>query len=274
MSAYPTPAPEPHKPDSDPDPSSRWVGRVFRWATLDSTNEAAFRALEQGVAQDGDAFVALEQTQGRGRRGSQWRSAPGLGLYASFVLRPERAYPGPMVTISAGLATKDAVERLGLAESRLKWPNDLLVGPSKLAGILVESRAWSPKNPVYVLGVGINVGQRTFPGDLSAERPVVSLAQLDLERSLPQVENALFACLGSRLGQAQMAPAALARDFLAALGFGADPVHVETSAETTTGRLASLDFERGLEIYADDGRRRWIPLEHIRSVKGAESDQG
>jgi biotin-[acetyl-CoA-carboxylase] ligase BirA-like protein len=274
MSIYPTPAPEPIGTDSNPSSSARWVRRVFRWQNLDSTNEAAFRALDQGVARDGDAFVASGQTQGRGRRGSQWCSEPGQGLYVSFSMLPGRPLNGPMVTISAGLATKSALASLGLSTSHLKWPNDLLVGPNKLAGILVESRAWSAESPIYVLGVGINVSQFGFPEDLTSERPVISLAQCGVTATLQEVEQALFACLGTRFEQARMAPRALGRDYLEALGFGTSPVSVQVASETVTGSIASLDFERGLEISTIEGHKRWVPLEHIRSVTASEPRQG
>ncbi len=272
MSPQSTPIPEPYSSKLDPSEPANWVKRVFRWSQVDSTNEAAFRALEQGQALDGDAFLALEQTHGRGRRGNRWCSKPGLGLYSSFVLRPGLNWPGPMVTITAGLALQDAVEHLGLANSRLKWPNDLLVQGRKLAGILVESRAWSAKDPVYVLGIGVNVAQMSFPEELSAERPVVSLAQLGLNATLEDVQHALFASLGTRLGQARMAPAALARDFLAALRFGTATVHVQVAAETVSGQISGLEFDRGMEISSPDGRKRWIPLEHIRSVSSTPPD--
>ena len=71
-----------------------------------------------------------------------------------------------------------------------------------------------------------------------------------------------------------MAPAALARDFLAALEFGPADVQLQVAAETITGALVSLDFERGLQISACDGRKRWIPLEHIRSVTQAGTGRG
>ncbi len=272
MPPQPTPAPEPYSPKSSLLGPENWVKRVFRFDQVDSTNEAAFRALEQGKAQDGDAFVAIEQTLGRGRRGSRWCSEPGQGLYASFILRPTLPWPGPLITIMAGLATRDASIHLGLEHSRLKWPNDLLVGDSKLAGVLVESRAWSAQDPIYVLGIGVNVGQTSFPEELSAERPVVSLAQLGLDVGLAEAQNALFASLGRRLNQARMAPRALARDFLAALEFGPSQVHVQVAAETVSGRISGLDFDRGLEISTTGGRKRWIPLEHIRSVSNAPPD--
>lgn len=272
MPPQPTPVPESYSPNLAPSEPESWVKRVFRFDQVDSTNEAAFRALEQAKAQDGDAFLAVEQTLGRGRRGSRWCSEPGQGLYASFILQPEQPWPGPLVTIAAGLATRDAVIQLGLDHSRLKWPNDLLVGDSKLAGILVESRAWSAQDPIYVLGIGVNVGQTSFPEGLSAERPVVSLAQLGLVVSLIDAQHALFACLGKRLNQARMAPAALARDFLAALEFEASQVHVQVAAETINGQISGLEFDRGLEISTSQGRKRWIPLEHIRSVSSTLPD--
>ena len=137
-------------------------------SVLPSTNSLA---LEDG--REGLLVVALEQTLGRGRHGSQWASPPG-GLYLTY------APPSPMVpprptdlSLLAAMATADAVEsslaRSGAAGVRalLKWPNDVMVGDGKVAGVLVQSRALAQPGPGggpsphrVVIGVGVNVNAR------------------------------------------------------------------------------------------------------------------
>jgi len=144
------------------------------FSSIGSTNDVA-AALAAGGARDGGVVIAETQTAGRGRRGRVWFSPPGAGLYVSVVLAPSRAVRQPdrataLLTLAAGVALAEAVERVtGLAPA-IKWPNDLLVGKRKLAGILAEGVA-SPTPPAglqsVVLGYGLNVSAAAYPADLS-----------------------------------------------------------------------------------------------------------
>jgi BirA family biotin operon repressor/biotin-[acetyl-CoA-carboxylase] ligase len=136
-------------------------------AELGSTNDRALEWLRQG-APHGAVVTADAQSAGRGRRGRPWFSPPGESLYASLVLRPGPVRPperlGPLgLAVGVGL-------REGLPLLRhpvvLKWPNDLKVDGRKLGGILCESR-WVGDAPEVVVGFGINVHARAFPGPLA-----------------------------------------------------------------------------------------------------------
>jgi len=117
---------------------------------------------------EGIVVVADEQTAGRGRRGHAWFSPPGSGLYVSTVLTPARARADParattLLTLAAGVAIAEGISAAtGLAVD-LKWPNDLVVGRRKLAGILAEGTA----HDAIVLGYGINVATTAFPPEIS-----------------------------------------------------------------------------------------------------------
>ncbi|TMQ66190.1 MAG: biotin--[acetyl-CoA-carboxylase] ligase [Candidatus Eisenbacteria bacterium] len=147
------------------------IGRsLYTRAEVDSTNDWAWRALASG-AEDGAAFVADRQRAGRGREGRAWHTTPGKGLALSLLLtleRPPRAVG--VVPLAAGLALARGIERLGL-KTRLKWPNDLLVGSSKLAGILCESRRTPRGAWAVVVGVGVNVSQQReeFPREVGEQ---------------------------------------------------------------------------------------------------------
>ena len=119
-----------------------------------------------GTATEGDWLVADRQTTGRGRQGREWVSPAG-NLYASglVVLRPGDP-PAPTLALVAGIALHDA---LALPSAMLKWPNDMLVGTAKLAGILLERAG-----DAVVIGVGVNVASRP---DLP-DRAATSLAAL------------------------------------------------------------------------------------------------
>ncbi len=148
---------------------TRALGRVHRhFPELGSTNDEAMRWASEGRAMHGALVTADAQTAGRGRLGRDWASPRGAGIYASVVLRPPVGADA-LTWGALGLAVAVGL-REGLIqwapEVRLKWPNDLLCGGRKLAGILCETR-WSGSfsssrtssaRPQVVVGFGINVG--------------------------------------------------------------------------------------------------------------------
>jgi BirA family biotin operon repressor/biotin-[acetyl-CoA-carboxylase] ligase len=137
----------------------RVTWRVHAFGSVGSTNDVA-RRLAQGDAPEGTIVLAETQASGRGRRGSVWHSPAG-GLWFSVILRPhlppERA--GGLSIVAAVAVAKAVTEASGV-ETRIKWPNDVYVGPRKLAGIMIETAGGRPRarrQGALVLGVGINV---------------------------------------------------------------------------------------------------------------------
>ncbi len=140
--------------------------RVVRCGVVDSTQAIAFDLAERGAA-DGTAVVADAQTEGRGRRGRVWYAEPGTSLLVSIVLRP-RLEPRslPLLSFAAALSVAGTIQRLAGVAPRLKWPNDVLVGGRKIAGILLESRV-SDSGAVVVTGIGLNLAQERFPAPVA-----------------------------------------------------------------------------------------------------------
>lgn len=133
---------------------------------VESTNDEAKRLAEAGAA-SGQVVVAAEQTRGRGRYGRPWSSPPG-NLYASVLLRLSRPVAQTaQISLVAGLALAEAIERFGPAdcELTLKWPNDVLLGRAKTAGLLLESGGGPGRGrPWLVVGSGVNIV--SFPEDV------------------------------------------------------------------------------------------------------------
>ena len=133
-----------------------------------STNDDAREAAREG-APHGSAVAARVQTAGRGRRGHVWESPRG-SLYLSCVLRPSvpmHFFTGLPAVCALGVL--DCLrDDLGIAQAALKWPNDIIAGPSKLAGILVEAVS-SAMGTFAVCGVGVNVASPTTDGDPQAQ---------------------------------------------------------------------------------------------------------
>ena len=141
------------RPDgADPAPGPWPEGwAVWHVARTGSTNADLLAAAT--VLPDRTVLVADHQTAGRGRLDRRWDAPPGANLLASILFRTVPADPGAL-TRRLGVAVVRAVTGLGVADVGLKWPNDVLVGDIKLAGILAQR---APSGPV-VVGVGLNVG--------------------------------------------------------------------------------------------------------------------
>lgn len=152
-------------------------------ATCASTNDEAL-ALARAGAEHLTCVTAGEQTRGRGRAGRSWHSPPGTNLYLSVIVRstlPPAALPG--ITLAAGIAVCDAVRASGVAGARLKWPNDVLSGDRKLAGILTEMTSKGGVVDAVVVGIGVDVDTRR--DDLPAELAAVATSIRD-ETGAPQ----------------------------------------------------------------------------------------
>lgn len=143
----------------------------LRWyATLTSTMDVAEEAAHGG-AREGLVVVAEEQTHGRGRRGRSWSSPPGAGLYLTFLFRPagESASSAlTLITLASGVAAREAIGRASGFRPDLKWPNDLMVGSRKLAGILAEGLGIGTSDQTVLVGLGINVEAAAHPGEIAS----------------------------------------------------------------------------------------------------------
>jgi BirA family biotin operon repressor/biotin-[acetyl-CoA-carboxylase] ligase len=137
---------------------SRWLGRqpVYGFDVVESTNREAKRLARQG-APEGTLVIAESQSKGRGRLRRLWVSPPGKGLYLSVILRPKIPPQwGPRITLTAGVALAAALQEIGITPE-LKWPNDVMVGHRKVAGILTEASCGKKGLFFVVVGVGVNV---------------------------------------------------------------------------------------------------------------------
>ena len=126
-------------------------------ASLPSTMDVA-SALAASGARHGVVVGADEQTAGRGRRGHEWQSPAGAGLYFSMVARPSLAAASlPLLTLAAGVGVREGIRAATGLAADLKWPNDLMIGRRKLAGILAEGSSLGTREQAVIIGVGVNV---------------------------------------------------------------------------------------------------------------------
>ena len=143
--------------------------KIFRYEITDSTNTRAREyAREYGIDEPA-VFIADGQTQGRGRKGRNFDSARGAGLYISFLFRPqEDAGDAVFITVKAAVATLRAIKSTFGLSVGIKWVNDIFISDKKLAGILAEGEFDRDGRLAYaVCGIGVNLLSREFPTELS-----------------------------------------------------------------------------------------------------------
>lgn len=255
---------------------------MFRHAhhrEIDSTNVEAARCVAVGELDGADAaplvITADRQTAGRGRSGRRWRSPAG-GLWMSVawsLARPAERYGAlPLV---AGLAVAEALERRVGVEPRIKWPNDLLVGGRKLAGILCALELNGGRRAAIV-GIGLN--GNIDPADLGAELRLPATSLLELRgrpTDLVDIRVAICERLATRLKQFESAGLEpMHRLIVSRLALLGEPVAVEPrEAERWVGRVIGLapDGRLMLEV---DGRRTAISIGDVTHLTptGAAGD--
>jgi BirA family biotin operon repressor/biotin-[acetyl-CoA-carboxylase] ligase len=170
------------------------VREVFYQNRVDSTNAVAAAMAAEGLA-EGTVVTADSQSAGRGRLQRKWISPASGNLYFSIILRPST---GPDRVAQIGLVAAASVHRALTGEKPglrigIKWPNDILAGGRKLAGILCEAKSEADVIHYAVVGIGINVNARSFPKELADSATSIRLetgSDCDRPRLLAAVLNA------------------------------------------------------------------------------------
>jgi BirA family transcriptional regulator, biotin operon repressor / biotin---[acetyl-CoA-carboxylase] ligase len=247
--------------------------RLAAFATLPSTNTHAL-ALARGGERGPIWITAAEQTGGRGRRGNSWVSPAG-NLYATLLLTdpapPEYAAQASFVS---ALAVHDAI--VGCAPHlrdvvKLKWPNDVLCGGSKLAGILIEGEQ-AAHGLVVAIGIGVNV--RHHPDGTAY--PATDLAAAGAKASAESLFAALSAAMVVRLAQWRRGAAfgAIRTDWLERAAFKGGEMKVRLPSGELFGRYESLDDRGCLMLRLGDGTLQAIAAGEVFPVAGAASERG
>lgn len=169
---------------------SALIGReihVFEETT--STNDIIEKFARDGV-KEGVVVFAESQTRGRGRLGRKWVSPRGKGLWFSVLLRPElRPDETTRLTVASGTALRRAIEKQTALKAQIKWPNDILIGGRKTAGILMELRAEVDRVDYIILGIGVDVNLNA--NDLPAElRKIATSLKAELGKPVSRPELA------------------------------------------------------------------------------------
>jgi BirA family biotin operon repressor/biotin-[acetyl-CoA-carboxylase] ligase len=234
---------------------------------LDSTSSE----LQRRLATAGDFSVVLAETQhaGRGRRGREWLSPPGMNIYLSCLKRFDAGFAALTgLSLAVGVIALRALEKLGIDGAGLKWPNDLLMasgkrsdGPGgKLGGILIELSGEYQGPCAAIIGIGLNL--RLTPAlREQAGQPVADLAGLG--GGMPPDRNLLVATLITALVEGLRE---FERDGFAAFGtdyarydlLRGQPLQLSGALEAFRGVGAGVDARGALQVRLDDGSMRRV----------------
>jgi BirA family biotin operon repressor/biotin-[acetyl-CoA-carboxylase] ligase len=222
---------------------------IHYFAVVGSTMTEAARLALSG-APHGSVVIADEQTAGIGRFGRHWLSEPESGIYCSILLRlPLEPASLPVVTLTLGLATSEAIEQTTGIDCDLRWPNDVLVRERKVAGILAQLH-----DACIVAGIGINVNQTDLPGDLRTPATSLkmaggkALAREPIVIALLQRLEALCSLLITE------GPECIVRAFMAESSYALHRrIVYEGDRGTKKGVTAGLDENGFLKVRDDSG---------------------
>jgi BirA family transcriptional regulator, biotin operon repressor / biotin---[acetyl-CoA-carboxylase] ligase len=229
--------------------------KIHYFPEIDSTNRFAFKRAQEG-GEEGEVVIAETQTRGKGRMGRSWFSPPGLNLYLSVILKPKLPPAGmPRLTLVAAVALAETVQNFLPAPPSIKWPNDILVGGRKLAGILTESSCDSERVHFVVVGVGVNLN---LPAELLPEEireratSLLILTQTHVDRTsfTIQLIQSLDRCYGE-LGDKGFPR--IARRWESFFALRGRRIEVSMADERLSGIARGIDADGALILEDDTG---------------------
>lgn len=231
---------------------SRIGYRVRYYPSIGSTNDEAKR-LAEGGAPEGTLLLADEQTAGRGRLDRKWSTPAGQAVAMSLVLRPALTVSRlGALTLLGGLAVARALEVDFDLAPELKWPNDVLLSGKKVAGVLVEG-AWSEDRLAFaVLGIGINVHERSIPRESGAFFPATFL---DAHATAPLSRARLLAAVLGQIDECyrRLLDPELTAAWSARLAYKGRRVSVTTPSGMVSGVEVGVDESGALVLQPDAG---------------------
>ena len=237
---------------------------ILTFEETSSTNDVAARIGREGHA-GGLLVFAERQTAGRGRFGRRGDSAPHAGLWVSLLLRPAVATPlWVRLTTWAGVCVAAAIERVTGLRTQVKWPNDVLIGGKKIAGILTECASDTGHRMFAVVGIGLNVNHDAMPADI-ADR-AASLRQIagrTFDRS--EIAAAIVTELASCLPDVDTAFHTILAEAARRSPIIGKWIRLDAAGTSFAGRAESLDPEGNLLLRLADGTLRTMTAGEVSS---------
>lgn len=249
---------------------------VIRLESVDSTNNYLRYLVEQDPDLPTYTIVTTQcQTEGRGQRGNQWESEPGQNLMFSILLRPDllaapRARLFDINVISA-LAVREALnERITRHRVFIKWPNDILVEDRKIAGILTENQFSGFTLDYSIVGIGVNVNQKSFR---EYSRRATSLAiEGEGDTDVEQLSKDIAKGIRKRIENLPASAEYLRNKYHQHLyKLGSSEWYKTAEGEIFKGTMEHVE-ENGLLVIRDDatGKERSFAFKQVKIIQGEE----
>jgi BirA family transcriptional regulator, biotin operon repressor / biotin---[acetyl-CoA-carboxylase] ligase len=238
---------------------------ILVYTSTASTNDAAWH-YASNKKNDGLVIFAEQQSAGRGRGGNKWVSAKEQSILCSMLLLNETCQP-EMLTLAAAVAVAEAIGRCGSKQAQIKWPNDILIGHKKVAGILVESKS-SKGHFNYVIGIGINCHQKkeSFPPELRQTATSIDSESKTICDRISLAKR-LLVSFDEWLGEtARDSKTVLDRWYQLSAQLG-HRVTLQYNRRSFTGRVLGIDPKEGLVVQLEGGGVRMFPARHTAMVR-------
>ena len=249
------------------------IKKIQFFEEIDSTNTQAKLYAEQGE-ESGTLFVAEKQNGGRGRRGHNWISPAGSGIWMTLLLRPDiEPVNASMLTIVSAMAVTSAIKREANEqgvdiECQIKWPNDVVVNKKKMCGILTEMSAQMEAVNYVVIGIGINVNTTHFDDEIKA-----TASSLDVETGKHFKRSRIIVFFAEEFTKyynifmEKQNLSGLKDDYNKMLANKDNIVKIINKEETFTGTALGINDKGELEVVKEDGSHTMIVSGEV-SVRG------
>ncbi len=243
---------------------------IIWYETIDSTNNQAKRLLPD--ISGTTIIAARNQTAGRGQRGNTWNSEPGSNLTFSMIFKSDHGPAGSIpadcqfvISEAAALGVKDFLSSEGV-ESRIKWPNDIYISDSKICGILIENTINSGKLTGSIVGIGLNLNQKTFPPEIPnpVSLSLVTGRTYAPEEVLPELAAAILA----RMDEAVSYPDRLRAGYLGSMYRKDIPARYTDcrSGKKFTGIIRGISDASLLQVEQEDGKIEEFSFKEIAYI--------
>lgn len=243
-----------------------FTGRsLIRLETTVSTNIYANELLANSEPSEGTAIMAEYQQHGKGQRGTNWISEFGSNLLVTFIFYPRFVKPQEQFGLSvfSSLAVADTIASFGAKNVSVKWPNDVYIGDSKVAGILIENNIRGNQVLSSLIGIGINVNQQEFPvftvkatslyvatGNLSDKSEVYESLSNNLEKYYLKLKKGEFKKLKNKYEEKL---------------FKKDEFHnYESDGKIFSGKITGVDDEGLLNIIDEQNNKLAFDFKEIK----------
>ncbi len=236
------------------------IGKVQqRFNSIDSTNKYAIELLSKIRPKEGTAIIADFQTDGKGQVDSKWQSNSNENILMSIILYPESLAVTNQYLMSCmiSLSIRSVLSSILIdREIKIKWPNDILCGDKKIAGILIHNTLKGKKLKSSVVGMGININQSYFPSDIPNATSI--LLESGVAVQIEEVRELLFEELDKRYNNLYENEAKMRQEYLQNMyGLGVEKNFQRANGLIFNGRIAGIDGQGFLIIDGPSGTEKF-----------------